>query len=96
MDSKIVSEYDQEIPQSQTADNPVAKVGPKSKFTPGLHQVKRRLFGKRSEQNVSNKIIEHNSKPFDATPIKKNIEHLHQGILKRTILKYIIIIILSI
>ena len=23
-DSKIVSEYDQEIPQSQTADNPVA------------------------------------------------------------------------
>ena len=25
--SKIVSEYDQEIPQSQTADNPVAPIG---------------------------------------------------------------------
>ena len=25
--SKIVSEYDQEIPQSQTADNPVAQRG---------------------------------------------------------------------
>ena len=24
---KIVSEYDQEIPQSQTADNPVASIG---------------------------------------------------------------------
>ena len=24
---KIVSEYDQEIPQSQTADNPVAPIG---------------------------------------------------------------------
>ena len=27
MTSKIVSEYDQEIPQSQTADNPVAPGG---------------------------------------------------------------------
>ena len=27
LDSKIVSEYDQEIPQSQTADNPVAPRG---------------------------------------------------------------------
>ena len=27
MHSKIVSEYDQEIPQSQTADNPVAPRG---------------------------------------------------------------------
>ena len=27
MKSKIVSEYDQEIPQSQTADNPVATRG---------------------------------------------------------------------
>ena len=26
-ESKIVSEYDQEIPQSQTADNPVAPFG---------------------------------------------------------------------
>ena len=26
-DKKIVSEYDQEIPQSQTADNPVAPRG---------------------------------------------------------------------
>ena len=26
-DTKIVSEYDQEIPQSQTADNPVAPRG---------------------------------------------------------------------
>ena len=26
-DAKIVSEYDQEIPQSQTADNPVAPRG---------------------------------------------------------------------
>ena len=26
-DAKIVSEYDQEIPQSQTADNPVAPQG---------------------------------------------------------------------
>ena len=26
-DQKIVSEYDQEIPQSQTADNPVAPRG---------------------------------------------------------------------
>ena len=25
--SKIVREYDQEIPQSQTADNPVAQLG---------------------------------------------------------------------
>ena len=25
--TKIVSEYDQEIPQSQTADNPVAPLG---------------------------------------------------------------------
>ena len=27
LDDKIVSEYDQEIPQSQTADNPVAPRG---------------------------------------------------------------------
>ena len=27
LSSKIVSEYDQEIPQSQTADNPVAPPG---------------------------------------------------------------------
>ena len=27
MSSKMVSEYDQEIPQSQTADNPVAPQG---------------------------------------------------------------------
>ena len=26
LDTKIVSEYDQEIPQSQTADNPVAHI----------------------------------------------------------------------
>ena len=33
--SKIVSEYEQEIPQSQTADNPVAPQGRAAKPSPG-------------------------------------------------------------
>ena len=34
-ESKIVNEYDREIPQSQTADNPVAPRGRASKSTLG-------------------------------------------------------------
>ena len=48
MESKIVNEYDQEIPQSQTADNPVAPRG----------RAALNCFQKSQKRNKSNRILD--------------------------------------
>ena len=54
---KIVSEYDQEIPQSQTADNPVASRG-RAPFGPnGPHLTYTHVFGMWPRPYMTEKLL---------------------------------------